>query len=277
MLDHDIETYYARGEEAKRLDASPLERIRTQLILRRVLPPPPATIVDVGGATGVYAYWLSGLGYRVHLVDPVALHVEQAHTAGRRARPLASIEIGDARALHVGDGEADAVLLLGPLYHLTERADRVAALREARRVVRPGGVLAGAAISRFASLLDGLFRGFLADAEFACIVEADLRDGQHRNTTDNPDYFTTAFFHTPDELRAEVAESGWRLDALLAVEGPCAYIELPRTGRRREPPSLERSLAFIERIEAEPSLLGMSPHWLAIGRKVGDEGSGARG
>jgi SAM-dependent methyltransferase len=167
----------------------------------------------------------------------------------------------------MADESVDAVMLLGPLYHLTERADRVAALREARRVARPGGLVVVAAISRFASLMDGLMRGLLADPDFARIVDADLRDGQHRNPTTKSEYFTTAFFHRPDELRAEIADAGWRLDSLLAVEGPAAYANLARTNRRREPPSLERSLALIERIEAEPSLLGASPHWLAVGRR----------
>ena len=161
MLDQAVADYYARGEEERRLEASefPLERIRTQLILRRVLPPPPATILDVGGAAGVYAYWLAGLGYRVHLVDPVPLHIEQAKSAGRPGPiALASLAVGDARQLDFADGAADAVLLLGPLYHLTDRADRVAALTEARRVSGPDGVVVAAAISRFASLLDGFMR-----------------------------------------------------------------------------------------------------------------------
>ena len=269
MLEREIGAYYARGDEEKRLDPSgfSLERVRTQLILRRVLPPPPATILDVGGAAGVYAFWLAGLGYAVHLIDPIQLHLDQARRRASKTSPqLASMRLGDALSLEISDGHADAVLLLGPLYHLTERADRVAALREARRVTGPKGIVVAGAISRFASLLDGLMRGFLADPEFARIVDADLRDGQHRNPTSNPEYFTTAYFHTPDELRAEMADGGWKVDALLAVEGPAEYANLPRPNRRKEPVSLERSLALVERIESEPSLLGASPHWLAVGR-----------
>ena len=96
------------------------------------------------------------------------------------------------------------MLLLGPLYHLTERDDRLAAWREARRVLRPGGVVLAAAISRFASTLDGLRLGLFDDDAFAQIAERDLRDGQHRNPTGNPRYFTTTYFHRPEELRTEV-------------------------------------------------------------------------
>jgi len=106
----------------------------------------------VGGGPGVYACWLSAQGYEVHLVDASPLHVEQARAASERLpnNPLASVRLGDARQLDVADAAVDAVLLLGPLYHLTERADRLTALRESARVLRPGGHVFVAAVSRFA-------------------------------------------------------------------------------------------------------------------------------
>ena len=137
-----VAAYYAQGIERDRLasGAGALELIRTQTVLERVLPAPPATVADIGGGPGRYAVWLAERGYHVHLVDPVPLHVEQAREAAL-ARPgatLASAEVGDARSLSIPDTSVDAVLLLGPLYHLTERADRVRALTEARRAgVRP--------------------------------------------------------------------------------------------------------------------------------------------
>ena len=113
------------------------------MLLERFLPAPPARVLDIGGASGVYASWLSGRGYQVHLIDPVPLHREQAMADGRF-----SVASGDARHLAEDDGSYDAVLLLGPLYHLTDRTDRVGALAEARRVTRPGGIVAAAVISR---------------------------------------------------------------------------------------------------------------------------------
>jgi ubiquinone/menaquinone biosynthesis C-methylase UbiE len=272
MRDEDILAYYTMGLEKDRLDETyfPLERARTRELIQRHLPPPPTTVLDVGGAAGAYALWLAECGYEVHLVDPVPLHVEQAEEASRSRETgrLASVRVGDARALDLPDATADAVLLLGPLYHLTERADRRVALEEAHRVLRPGGWLFAAAISRFASLLDGL-RGFVfEDDAFLRIVERDLADGQHRNDTDNPLYFTTAFFHQPDELSAELRDAGFTLAGLYAVEGPGAL--LPDFGRRwDDPPSRERLLELVRRVEREPALLGMSPHLLAVGREAG--------
>jgi ubiquinone/menaquinone biosynthesis C-methylase UbiE len=86
----------------------------------------PATVVDVGGGAGAYAMPLASAGYQVHLIDPVPLHVEQAAAASRQAgTSLTGISAGDARDLPVADHSADAVLLLGPLYHLTSREDRL--------------------------------------------------------------------------------------------------------------------------------------------------------
>src|SRR6185312_596035 len=93
------------------------------------------------------------------------------------------------------------------------------ALHEARRALRPGGLLAAAAMTRFASTLDGVIRGFLLEPGFEAIVERDVADGQHRNPDGHPRWFTTAYFHRPDELEREVAEAGFDVTALLAVEG----------------------------------------------------------
>src|SRR5262245_49787637 len=163
-MDDAFHTYYARGEERGRLASRQgrLELVRTVELLERVLPAPPADVLDVGGGPGRYASLLADRGYRVRLVDVVPQHVEQAAEDGR-----VDAVLGDARSLDEPDASRDAVLLLGPLYHLTERADRVRALAEAGRVVRPGGVVAAAAISRFASLLAGLARGRLAPAGLA--------------------------------------------------------------------------------------------------------------
>ena len=134
--------------------------------------------------------------------------------------PLASVTVGDARSLSWNDKTVDAVLLLGPLYHLTARADRIRALTEAHRVLKAAGLLFAVGISRFASTMDGLRSGFLKDAQFADIVDRDLKDGQHRNPTTRPEYFTDAFFHHPDELRQEVTEAGFVLTGVYGLEGP---------------------------------------------------------
>jgi ubiquinone/menaquinone biosynthesis C-methylase UbiE len=267
----DVAAYYARGLERDRLaeGQGALEFTRTQTLLERYLPAPPAVVADIGGGPGRYAIWLAERGYRVHLIDPVPLHVEQARAAvgSRPVAALASAEVGDARALRLPEASADAVLLLGPLYHLPERADRVQALTEARRVCRRGGVVIAAAISRFASTLDGLRGGYLEDPAFAAVAAGDLRNGRHRNPTGDPAYFTTAYFHRPEDLAAECAAAGLTHEATLAVEG-AAWLLPDLDARLANERRRAVLLAALASLETEPALLGVSAHLLTVARRA---------
>jgi SAM-dependent methyltransferase len=242
----EIIRHYETIEEGRRISEGlgQLELLRTQEVLGRHLPKSPSSIVDVGGATGVHAEWLASLGYDV------------------------TAEVGDACELPVADGSFDAVLLLGPLYHLTERADRLRAWAEARRAVRPGGLIFGAAISRFASLFDGLARGYLFDPAFREIAERDLRDGQHRNAAEREHWFTTAYFHHPDGLRDEAVEAGVEIVELVGVEGLAGW--LPQLHERWASAEGREAILFAARsVESEPSLLGLSGHLIAVTRSAG--------
>jgi SAM-dependent methyltransferase len=266
-LPDEIQRFYDAGLEGPRLGAGsgPLELVRTQDVLERHLPPPPSRVLDVGGATGVYARWMAARGYEVHLYDPIERHVEEA-----RAHPapaLASARVGDARRLPDADGSADAVVMLGPLYHLTEHDDRVRALSEARRVLRPNGIVVAAAISRYASLLDGLARGLVDDPAFRAILDRDLREGQHRNPTSRLDYFTTAYFHEPAELRAEAEEAGLQPDAVLAVEGP-AWVMADVEARCRDEARRGVLLELLRRVESTPAAVAMSAHLLLTAHRA---------
>lgn len=270
MLDDAIRAYYDLGLEQERLESTgegSLEWARTLDVLERFLPPAPARVQDVGGGPGAYAAWLAARGYDVHLIDPVPLHVAQATAAATESLAAFTAALGDARALAEPDASADVVLMLGPLYHLTERADRLTALREAYRVLRPCGIVCAVGISRFASLFDGLLFGQLGDPAFAAIVAQDLRDGQHRNpvASDAPEWFTTTFFHLPPELAGEVEEAGFTLDALLGIEGPGKYIGAGWTDTANR----EHIIAAARAVESEPTLLGVSAHIMAVGKKTG--------
>src|SRR5262249_41008112 len=126
MFPEEITRYYQEVAEEGRLAAGPsqLEFARTKEVVLRYLPPPPAGILDVGGAAGAYALWLAERGYQVHLIDPVPRLVEEAQRRSEASpNRISTCQVGDARDLTFQDSAADGVLLLGPLYHLTETAE----------------------------------------------------------------------------------------------------------------------------------------------------------
>jgi ubiquinone/menaquinone biosynthesis C-methylase UbiE len=268
-FDPSIKDYYDRAPEESRLELPMfrLEELRSRELILRHIAAPPAVVLDVGGAAGAYAFWLAERGYEVRLLDAVPRLVDVARQRNAHAvQPLASCRVADARALPEADNSVTIVLLLGPLYHLVESPDRHAALREAARVLRPGGVLVAAGIARWASALDGLAREVLRDRDFSRIVERDLIDGRHENPTDRLDYFTTAYFHRPDELRRELIGAGFEIEGLYGVEGP-GWI-LPDLSERWDDPERREVLLKVARaFEAEPSVIGCSAHLLAVGRK----------
>jgi ubiquinone/menaquinone biosynthesis C-methylase UbiE len=267
-MEPEIVEHYAAGAEQERLQSGLglLERLRTEQLLQRWLPPPPARVLDVGGAAGVYSGWLASLGYEVHLVDPMPLHVEQAMRFAAELEKRFTAAVGDARALEAADASVDAVLMLGPLYHLVARTDRERALAEAWRVLRPGGVLVAAAISRFASWLDGMRSNQLKDPTFRRMARAGLDSGIHRNVERRPDWFTTAYFHLPAELGDEIGRAGFEIGALVAVEG-LAWLLIDLDQRLRDPDGRELLLHALEMVESQPPLLGGSAHLLVLGRR----------
>jgi SAM-dependent methyltransferase len=267
-LEQQILRYYESGQEADRLESpfSRWERLRTMDLLDRFLPRAPALILDVGGAAGAYAFPLATKDYVVDLIDPVPLHVAQAkQRASMDQRVPRSFQVGDARAIPCEDGVADAVLFFGPLYHLTDSNERLKAICEARRVLRAGGVLLAVAISRFASALDGIGRGLISDPNFVRILDQDLRTGQHRNETGNLDYFTTAFFHHPDELRMELIEGGFPTPRLCAIEGPLWTVPESATAEQQE-----GLMATMRKLENEVTLIGASAHIMGVATKPND-------
>jgi SAM-dependent methyltransferase len=258
----ELRAHYARGEERGRLAAGHgrLEFARTTEIILRSLPAAPALVADIGGGPGRYALWLAGLGYRVEHRDLVPLHVSQL---AQDASEIAGLRtaVGDARDLDLADASVDAVLLLGPLYHLRRRAERVRALGEARRVVRPGGRVFAAAISRWAPRMDGelLSRLYETYPNMHELVGSVERTGQLPPLY--PGSFS-GFCHRPAQLRAELREAGLAVADLVSVEGP-AFLLADLAERLDDPAERAVVLDSARALERVPELLGIGPHLLA--------------
>jgi SAM-dependent methyltransferase len=265
----DIEAYYARAGEVDRLthDArGALESERTKEIIGRRLPPPPAVVADIGGGPGHYALWLAGLGYSVEHRDLMPLHVGQVKAARGDGESVRT-EVGDARELDLADASVDAVLLLGPLYHLRQRVGRVSALREAARIAKPGAPVFGAAISRWAPRLDGLLRARLYEKfpevrQDATNIE---RSGYGRPLFHGA---FTAYYHRPGQLRREVAEAGLDVTDLVSVEG-AAYLLADLDDRLAGAEDWEVVFDCARATERVPELIGIGPHLIVTAVRVG--------
>lgn len=269
-LAEEIIHYYEMGLETQRLSGAQgeLEFVRTKEIISRHLPEPPAVVLDIGGGPGAYACWLAQAGYEVHLIDAIPLHLEQARQASQQQPqfPIRSIELGDARKLELPDDCADVVLLLGPLYHLTERSDRISVLQEGYRVLKLGGVVLAVGISRYASTFAGLIDGYFEDGDFIKIARRDVVEGQHRNPTAKTHYFTTAYFHHPEELRQEIQEAGFAVKGVLAIEGAAVFLQ-DLKHQWSDPERQHRILEAVRWLENEPSVIGVTGHIIAIASK----------
>lgn len=258
--------YYSDFCEDTRLTDSPLEFLRTKVLISRCLKQTPMNILDVGGATGAYSFWLAEMGHRVSLADFTAKHIEIAtQKASISGIKLEAATVADARSLPFEDNSFDMVLLMGPLYHLTDSADRHKALSEAARVLRQPGTLICSYISRFASMLDGFFAGMGLDPAFQSIMQTDLTTGVHRNSTDNRMYFTDAYLHHPSEVSPELNAAGFSFEDLFAIESFGSVIPNMCENLKNET-YRETLLQIIRLVEKDSSLIGLSNHLLAIAK-----------
>lgn len=262
-LDAKIQDYYGLGEEHARLQTRSVggrlehERVR-RLVSARLAP--ASRILDVGGATGVHSRWLAEAGHDVTLIDPVPSQVAAAAEVG-----TFHAVVGDARSLHVPSQSVDAVVLFGPLYHLAARADRDRSLQEARRVLRPGGVLFAQGITRLTYFVDSAVHGDL-DAMGPDSLDI-LRSGEWTNESEG---FPGGHLHTVAELREEIERSAFGEVEVHGLEGPnLGALEMVPA----DDEILELAVALVEACERRlrdtagiraELLAGYSPHLLAI-------------
>ncbi len=268
LISNEIDRFYAGAAEDKRLTfgLGPLEFERNKELIGRYLPASGAVIIDVGGGPGVYAEWLAEMGHNVLLVDPVNKHIQQAQKRAAKLKKPFKAELGEARNLDFPDDSADLVILHGPLYHLQLRADRIKALREAHRILKPNGILLGFAINHTVSTITGLLNGMIHDAQFYAMCESELKTGIHNPPANWPGILPEAFFHKPQELTEEVYEAGFNNLKLFAVEG-MVWLDSKYFESRSDPGKKEAMMALLKSTEENRELLSLSPHLMVAGGK----------
>jgi ubiquinone/menaquinone biosynthesis C-methylase UbiE len=261
LIDSKIVTFYTQSFEESRLKMGlgPLEFERNKDLISRYLPKSKCAIADIGGGPGHYAQWLTDLGHQVVLVDPVPKHIQQAEKRSKNSKYSFKSILGEARRLPLADHSVDVVILHGPLYHLQDHTDRIAALKEARRVLKIGGVVLGFAITYAASTLAALQNGLIHDQSIFWMCKEELSSGDHHPPDEFPGILAQAYFHRPSTLTTEFNAAGFKAISLLAVEG-IAWMDQKYFESWSSPEKKQRLLDILKLTEADPELLCLSPH-----------------
>lgn len=267
-IDKEVLDGYNAGIEKDRLHKGIglIEFERTKEILREQLPPAPAVVYDIGGGYGEYSYFLTELGYEVHLFDIAKRNIEMSFEFGNELKmSLKAAEVADARSIQRPDHSADAVLLFGPLYHIVDHEERQLCLKECFRLLKPDGLLFTAAISRYSTILKYILKydekPLLDDPAFFKRIEDTVQTGIH---TKKP--MGLAYFHKPDELKNEVEEAGFSDTQLRGIICP-AWMVRNIDEAWKEDTKRNTLMQTVRLLEREESLLGLSTHFIGISKK----------
>lgn len=229
------------------------------------LPPPPARVIDIGGGPGRYAIALAQRGYRFTLVDlsrgNLELAKQKAAEAGVELEEFFHTNALDMSAFP--EASFEAALLMGPLYHLHGLEERRTALQQARRLLKQGGLVFAAVITRFASFRDAAVHGFSYALDDTAYSEKLLATGIH----DNGIGFADAYFSHPDEVIPLGESAGFTTLKLMGCEGILAGHEEYVNSLTGQDHGFWLDINY--RMAQEPSLFGASDHLLYIGRKDG--------
>lgn len=268
LINPEIEDFYATTSEEGRLQLGlgPLEFERNKALISKYLPK-KGVIIDVGGGPGIYSEWLAGLGHDVYLIDPVEKHIKQANKRSAKAKKQFKSLFAEARNLELEDNLADVVILHGPLYHLQAKTDRIAAIAEAKRVLKPNGIALGFAINHSASTIAALLNGFIHNPEIFEMCKAELSGGIHTPPKNMPGVLPPAYFHRPNELKAEFEEAGFTYLGTYAVEG-LIWMDKNYFQTRSDPQKKERIMELMQIMEKDPDLLSLSPHMMIAGKNA---------
>ena len=277
-IDNAVLAFYEDGREYHRLRTGIglIEFERTKEILFENLTKPPAVIYDIGGAYGEYSWWLASLGYEVHLFDLSETNIKMSEMLAEEypGCSLAASEVCDARNIPRAENSADAVLLMGPLYHILDDKDRIKAVKECCRLLKTGGVLFSAALTPYSVLLDKLTvyspneGSYLENPKFLAMVERELKDGCHINP--NKEVYAglgSSHLHTAKALRAELSAGGFSDTVVHGVMGG-AWLANNIDELWKNEKSRNVLMTTVRLLDTHAEIIGLSGHLLAVSKKI---------
>lgn len=259
---NDFYDEYGERERLGRRRSRTLERDTTELYLRRYIPD-ASEVADIGAGAGAYSFGLAARCARVLAVDIVEKHVREIRERCM-AEGISNLESVCASATdlsHIPSGSYDAVLCLGPLYHLKEKKDRLACLSECRRIAKDGGVIFVAYINKLCAM-----QYYYANAKpLSRALLTAIEEGSAVDSGGFDRFLELSYFSDPDEVAAELAACGLTLERQIGVDGIAYFIQDRLDELSDEDWAVYRDLHF--RHCEDGHAVGMSMHGLAICRK----------
>lgn len=257
--------YYNNYDEDKRLVKDRVHKIEyftTTYILDKYIKS-GETILDDGAGTGRYSFYYASKGCRVEAVDIVPKHVNIMKEKIEKSIGLdMNAYVGDATDLsQFKDESFDAVLCLGPMYHLKKQEDRDKCISESLRVLKKGGYLAVAYINK-------LFITTMLIKENSKYLDEELLNEVIENgTTGNlkDDFLLNSNFFIPEELEKYMEGFGVTKVTDASTDGISIYF--PDMVKNFSDEDYEKWLKYHFKICSQPSILGYSNHCLYLCRK----------
>lgn len=209
-----VEEYYSKSftEEDRHNDSfGTIQELRTKEVILQYLKE-GMSILDVGGANGVYSFYFADKGYDTSIVDITPRHIERVVELNNdRVKKLKGIHIGDAINMDLGR-KYDLVILHGPLYHIVKKEDRLIMLKNIKRHLNKGGIVLGFAINRYAGYFYGVRSGAILNEEYRNSVLNEIKSG-FRGL--GPGWY----FHKAKELEDEFLEAGYNVESVKSLVG----------------------------------------------------------
>ena len=280
MIDKTVLAGYNAGIEKNRLRTGIgiIEFERTKEILMEKLPKAPAVIYDIGGGYGEYAWWLASLGHEVHLFDISETNIKISEVL-KHEYPnvhLESAEVCDARSIPRKSKSADVILLMGPLYSITEYEERILAVKESYRLLKDNGILFTAALTPYGGLLHRItvYHNFednkaceLDDPDVISMFERALTDGCYLNPERKISKgLGSSHFHTAKALKTELLCGGFKTESVHGVMGG-AWLAPNLDELLANKETREVLMKTVRMLDKHEEIIGLSGHLLAVSRK----------
>ncbi len=208
IVDYYVESY---NEDRRHTDPfGIIQEIRTKQLLERFITQPQMNILDIGGATGIYSFFLADLGHNVTLLDIAPNHIKIAKSKNFIVNnKLKNIILADALKYETEE-TFDIIIMHGPLYHIQSREKRIDLLSKANKFLKKKGILLGFAINRYAGYFYGVHSGHILNDAYKKIVIEELESGIRIK---EPGWY----FHKYRELIEEFEDSNFHVQEIKSV------------------------------------------------------------